>query len=180
MKIAFALIPLAVMAINADAFAQAKIWRCGNSYTNDEAVAKTQGCKLVDGGNVTVVTGTKVNGAAGSSGAAPAGKGGGVTMAVAPPSSVPPGGPRVETSEQKARDSDARLILESELKKSETRLGELQKEFNNGEPEMLGPEHRNRQKYLDRIAVLKASMERTEKDIAGLKRELARGNVVVR
>jgi hypothetical protein len=180
MKIAFALIPLAVMAINADALAQAKICRCGNSYTNDEAVAKTQGCKLVEGGNVTVVTGTKVNGAAGSSGAAPAGKSGnGVTMAVAPPSAAG-GPPRVESSEQKARDSDARLILEAELKKSETRLGELQKEFNNGEPEMLGPEHRNRQKYLDRIAELKASMERTEKDIAGLKRELARGNVVVR
>jgi hypothetical protein len=40
----------------------------------------------------------------------------------------------------------------------------------------LGPEHRNYQKYLDRVAELKAGIERTEKDIAGLKRELARSS----
>jgi hypothetical protein len=181
MKIAFALIPLAVMAINADATAQAKFWRCaGNAYTNDEAVARTQACKLVEGGNVTVVTGTRVNGAAAGTANTATGNGG-TRVATAPPSAAAGGsGARVESNEQKARDSDARLILEAELRKSETRLAELQKEFNNGEPEMLGPEHRNRQKYLDRIAELKASMERTEKDIAGLKRELARGAVVVR
>jgi hypothetical protein len=39
---------------------------------------------------------------------------------------------------------------------------------------MLGPEHRNHQKYLDRVAELKAALERNEKDIAGLKRELGR------
>jgi hypothetical protein len=41
---------------------------------------------------------------------------------------------------------------------------------------MLGPEHRNHQKYLDRIADLKAAIERNEKDIAGLKRELGRSS----
>jgi hypothetical protein len=171
MKFAFALIPLAVLAVNVDAFAQGKIWRCGNSYTNDEALAKTQGCKLVEGGNVTVVTGTKVNGAA----AATAGTSNGVKVATAPQSAASPG-QRVDAGEQKARDGEARAILEAELKKSESRLAELQKEFNNGEPEKLGPEHRNYQKYLDRVAELKASVERTEKDIAGLKRELARSS----
>jgi hypothetical protein len=80
----------------------------------------------------------------------------------------------VDAGEQKARDSDARAILESELKKAETRHAELLKEFNNGEPDKLGPETRNHQKYLDRVAELKASIERNEKDIAGLKRELGR------
>jgi hypothetical protein len=173
MKFAFALIPLAVLAINADAFAQGRIWRCGNAYSNDEVQAKAQGCKLVEGGNVTIVQGTKVNGA----GSANAGSG--VKVANAPVS-APQNMPRVEPNEQKARDSDARAILESELKKSETRMADLQKEFNNGEPEKLGPEHRNHQKYLDRVAELKASIERTEKDIAGLKRELARGSTAVR
>jgi hypothetical protein len=50
------------------------------------------------------------------------------------------------------------------------------KEYNSGEPEMLGPEHRNHQKYLDRIAELKLAIERNEKDIAGLKRELGRSS----
>jgi hypothetical protein len=39
---------------------------------------------------------------------------------------------------------------------------------------MLGPEHKNHQKYLDRISELKSSIARNEEDIAGIKRELAR------
>jgi hypothetical protein len=39
---------------------------------------------------------------------------------------------------------------------------------------MLGPEHRNHQKYLDRVAELKASIARNENDIAGIQRELTR------
>src|SRR6185295_16956390 len=81
---------------------------------------------------------------------------------------------RVDADDQRARDADARAILEAELKKAETRQAELVKEYNNGEPEKLGPEHRNEQKYLDRIAELKASIARNENDIAGIKRELGR------
>ena len=81
---------------------------------------------------------------------------------------------RVDADDQRARDADARAILEAELKKAEARQAELLKEYNNGEPEKLGPEHRNHQKYLDRVAELKASIARNESDIAGLKRELGR------
>jgi hypothetical protein len=155
------LIPLAAMMVVANAEAQTRIWRCGNSYTNNEAEAKAKGCRIVEGGNVTVVEGTRVNGGSASSGSS-----GGVKVASAPP--------RVESSEQKARDAEARTILEAELKKAEARHAELLKEYNNGEPEKQGPEHRNYQKYLDRVADLKASIARNESDIAGLKRELQR------
>lgn len=165
MKFAYALIPLAVFAFAADAQAQGRIWRCGNSnYTNDEAQAKANNCKLVEGGNVTVVQGTKVNGA-----------GKDVRVATAP-QTAGSAGQKVDAVDQKARDGEARSILEAELKKAEARQGELVQEYNNGEPEMLGPEHRNHQKYLDRIADLKAAIERNEKDIAGLKRELGRSS----
>lgn len=156
MKIAHVLIPFVALAFAAGASAQTKIWRCGNSYTNDEAEAKAQKCKLVEGGNVTVVQGTKVLATGARVGTAP------VTA------------PRVDAGEQKARDSEAKAILEAELKKAEQRLADLQAEYKNGEPDKLGPETRNHQKYLDRTAELKASIERTEKDIAGLKRELGR------
>ena len=140
-----------------------RIYRCGNTYTNDAQTAAAQGCKLVEGGNVTIVEGTKVNGAA-------------AVRVAAVPSTATPAQPaaKVDTSEQKARDSDARLILEAELKKAEAKQAELVKEYNNGEPEKQGPEHRNHQKYLDRVAELKASIARNENDIAGIKRELAR------
>lgn len=66
------------------------------------------------------------------------------------------------------------MILESELKKAELRQAELGREYNNGDPEKLGPETRNNQKYLDRVAELKASIARNESDIAGIRRELGR------
>ena len=154
------LIPLAMAAIAATGHAQT-IYRCaGNVYTNDANEARAKGCKTMEGGNVTVVQGTRVNSAP-------------VKVSTAPPA-APGGGPRVDADEQRARDADARAILEAELKKAKARQAELLKEFNNGEPEKQGPEHRNYQKYLDRVAELKANIARNESDIAGIKRELGR------
>ena len=157
MKFLF-LIPLAVAALASNAYAQTRIYRCGNTYTNDAAEAQSKGCKLMEGGNVTVVEGTRVRNP------------GVVKVATASQSAAP----RIDADGQRARDGEARQILEAELKKAEARQGELVKEYNKGEPEMLGPEHRNHQKYLDRVAELKASIARNENDIAGIKRELAR------
>jgi hypothetical protein len=154
-----ALIPFALLVFATAASAQTQIWRCGNTYTNDKSEAQAKGCKLVEGGNVTVVQGTRVNSGA-------------KTVATAPQSTASP--QRVDSGEQRARDAEARSILEAELKKAETRRADLLKEYNNGEPEKMGPEHKNYQKYLDRTAELKASLERVDLDIAGLKRELAR------
>ena len=50
---------------------------------------------------------------------------------------------------------------------------ELRREFNNGEPERRGDE-RNYQRYLDRVADMRAGIARKEADIAALKRELAK------
>jgi len=156
------LIPLAIAAMAGNSHAQT-IFRCaGNVYTNDAAEARTKGCKTMEGGNITVVQGLRVRTHPAS-----------VKVATAPQFAAGPG-QRVDADEQRARDADARAILEAELKKAEVRQAELAKEYNNGEPEMLGPEHRNHQKYLDRVAELKASIARTENDIAGIKRELGR------
>lgn len=156
----YAYLALAVLAMAMTAQAQTKIYRCGNTYTNSQAEAQAKGCKPMEGGNITVVEGTRVNG------------GNGTRVATAPQTS--PSSAKIDAGEQKARDSDARAILEAELKKAEARHDELLKEYNKGEPEMLGPEHKNHQKYLDRIAELKAGIARNEEDIAGIKRELAR------
>jgi predicted lipid-binding transport protein (Tim44 family) len=161
-------VPLATLLLALPAFAQTPIYRCaGNVYTNNQPEALAKNCKLVEGGNVTVVQGTTVNG---GKPAAPA------TRVATAPQAVSPNGSRIDAGEQKARDGEAREILEAELKKAEARLADLQKEFNGGEPEKLGPEHRNNQKYLDRVAELKANIERAERDVAGLKRELGRGS----
>ena len=152
------LLPLAAILLVANsANAQDRIYRCGNEYTNNVAEAQARNCKLIEGGNVTVVQGPRVP--------APAA----VKLASATQT-----GQRVDAGEQRARDSDARTILESELKKAQARQAEMLKEYNNGEPEKRGDEGRNYQKYLDRVAELKSGIARNDSDIAGIKRELDR------
>ena len=143
----------------------ADVFRCvgadgsGTEYINNAKDAQARGCKTMQGGSVTVVQATPVP------------KSPPVRLALASPTatSSTSGG-----AEQKARDSDSRSILESELRKAEAKLAEQQKEFNNGEPEKQGIESRNYQRYLDRVAELKDSMARNVSDIAGLKREISR------
>ncbi|HSO44341.1 MAG TPA: hypothetical protein VLQ47_02355, partial [Rhodoferax sp.] len=142
----------------ASAQAQDRIYRCGNAYTNTVTQEQAKNCKLIDGGNITVVQGTR-----------PAKASSAVNSASSASS-----GPRTNAAEQKSRDSDARLILQSELKKAEERQEELLKEYNNGEPEKRGDEARNRQRYLDRVVELKAQLARNESDMAGIRRELER------
>ena len=144
---------------------QAQIYRCNGAgggapeYINNAKDAQSRACKLLEGGNVTVVQGQPVPKAP-------------VRVAAASPSGSATrtdGGP-----EQKARDSDSRSILESELKKAEAKLAEQQKEYNNGEPDKQGIEGRNYQRYLDRVGELKDGITRNQSDIAGLKREISR------
>ena len=158
MKFGFPILT-AALVFAVPAWAQDRIYRCGNEYTNTVTEAQAKNCKLVSGGNVTVVQSTRPN---------PNSR---VKVASAYPGQL---GQRVDAIEQRSKDSDARLILESELKRAEARQLELQREYNNGEPEKLGPETRNNQKYLDRVIELKASMARNESDIAGIRRELGR------
>lgn len=145
--------------------ASAQIYRCNGAaggapeYINNAKDAQARGCKAMEGGNVTVVQGTPVQKA---------------PVRVA---SVGPAGGATRTdggAEQKARDSDSRSILESELKKAEAKLAEQQKDYNNGEPEKQGIEGRNYQRYLDRVAELRDGISRNQSDIAGLKREISR------
>ncbi|MDO9437743.1 hypothetical protein [Hydrogenophaga sp.] len=142
------------------AYAQARIYRCGNEYTNDPVVAKTKGCNVMEGGNITIVEGTKPAPTARSAPVAAARSGS--------------GNDRVDPAAQRARDSDARAILEAEMRKAEERLAQARKEYANGEPEKQGIESRNYQRYLDRVAELKAAVARAESDVAGLQRELGR------
>jgi hypothetical protein len=149
------------------ALSQERVWRCGNEYTNNATIAQQKGCKVLEGGNVTVVQGTRPSGASGA--------GSSSSASPAPSASrSPAGSPRVEGVDQRARDGEARTVLETELRKAEARQAELQREYNNGQPEKQGSEGRNYQKYLDRVAEMKAELARNESDIAGIRRELGR------
>jgi hypothetical protein len=155
MKTTLLLIP-ALAAFMTSAWGGDRIYRCGNEYTNTVSDEQAKNCKLLSGGNVTIVQAQKPLASGLRSGIA------GAT------------GSRSESAEQRAKSTDARLILEAELKKAEAQQAELLKEYNNGEPEKLGPEAHNYQKYLDRVAELKSGIARNEDDIASIRRELSR------
>lgn len=136
------------------------MYRCpGNDYNNTISAkeAKDRGCRTIESAPVSIIQGARPR-----TGAAPASASASGSLTA-----------RIDPAAQRARDSDARRILESELKTEEDRLAALQKEFNNGEPERMGGE-KNYQKYLDRVAEMKAAIARKEGDIGAIRRELAK------
>jgi hypothetical protein len=168
-----ALLVLAGLALPLAAQAQSKTtYRCPSvnnitHFTDDKIEADRLRCTPLAGGNVTVIQSTKVFSSPGAAPGASAGNTAAVRVAAAPQA-----GSRIDGAEQRTRDSDSKGILETELKKAEAKQAELVKEYNNGEPAKLGPETVNNQKYLDRVAELKANIARNESDIASIRREL--------
>ncbi|TDM06904.1 MAG: hypothetical protein C4K60_16830 [Ideonella sp. MAG2] len=133
----------------------------GNIFTNTISAkeAESKGCKPREVQQPTSVPAPKPRPAS--------------TGTAAPSSAPRPAESRIDTSEQKARDTDARRILEAELRKEEEKLEALRREYNNGEPERRG-EERNSQKYADRVAEMKAAIQRKEADLAAIRREMGK------
>ena len=118
--------------------------------------ARERGCRSIEGAPITVVQSPRPRAPASAASA-----------------TVRPGEAKVDPTAQRQRDSDARRVLEAELRREEDHLAALKREYNNGEPERLGSE-RNYQNYLDRVAEMRATILRTESDIVALRRELAK------
>ncbi len=151
------------LAAVAPAAAQGEIYRC-EGETGVPLYQNTPGknCKKLDLAPLTAIPAPKLP--------APATKTGGSSNGVAAPKS-PGDFPKVDTSAQNQRDSDRRKILDDEVKKEESRLADLKKEFNNGEPERRGDE-RNYEKYQSRVQKLREDIARTEGNIGSLRREI--------
>lgn len=152
----------ACVLMAAPASAQSPVYRCGNEYTNRPAGRKN--CTPVTGGNVTVVEG-----------GTPPVRGG--VRAVPRAASVRPAtasNDTISASVQQRRDNDRKTILERELQRAQSHQTELEAEYKNGEPDKIGGEAHNYQKYLDRVAQMKAALERNQSDITGIQRELDR------
>jgi hypothetical protein len=142
----------------ASAAAQAqdrRVYRCpGNLYTDQISIkeAAERGCKTLEGAPVTVIQTRRPEAPkSAASGAA----------------SRPAGETRIDPAEQRSRDSDARRILESELRKEEERLAQLQKDGG-------ALDERGQPRSADRLAELKAAIARKEADVAAIKREITK------
>ncbi|MEZ5703569.1 MAG: hypothetical protein R3E42_18845 [Burkholderiaceae bacterium] len=116
----------------------------------------------MEGGNITIIQGTRPTAEVPRSSARSSSSG------------VRSSGSRIDSADQRARDSDARAILQAELEKARERLDQATKAYADGAPEKQGIEGRNYQRYLDRVAELKAAKERAESDVSSISRELER------
>ena len=130
------------------ALAQQPVFRCGQEYTN--APVDPTGCERLAGQAVTVIPGTRVQ-----VGTTPA-------ASEAQPSS--PSVAKVDSASQKQRDDMARAIVSAELDKARQRHAELQLQY------------RKAQQPTDSAAQsqIKAAIDRTQRDIDSLQRELDR------
>jgi hypothetical protein len=80
--------------------------------------------------------------------------------------------PRVDASTQRLRDGDRRRILEEELRSEEERLAHLRSDFNHGQPQPASDEAFGTGRYRDHVQRLFEDIERSEGNIASLRREL--------
>ncbi|GGC22467.1 DUF4124 domain-containing protein [Pseudoduganella buxea] len=166
MKIRRFPVPLAVLPLLfCSGLVQAQIYRCVDAAGHKEYTDRKKGshCVALDLPDPVIAAPPKREAAPRPR--APASP---ATTAATAPSAFP----RVDSAEQKARDADRRQILTDELNAEMQKLGELRREYNNGEPERRGDE-RNYAKYQERVANLKGSIARSEQNVEALKREIA-------
>jgi len=84
----------------------------------------------------------------------------------------PAGFPKVDTATQKGRDDMRRKVLADELAAEEKLLADARISYANGAPVPLGEEQANADKYRERIARLRQSVQLHERNIEALKKEL--------
>jgi hypothetical protein len=153
-------------AVLAPAHAESEVYVCmnGDGTREYKNTGETKGCKRVDMQGISMIPSPyKKPVVQTASFNRPAGAGSSA--------SSPSDFPKIDSSTQKARDTDRMQILTEEMKVEERKLAALKQDFNNGEPERRGDE-RNFAKYQDRVASMKDDVSRTEKNIEALKREI--------
>ena len=156
----------AAMALHNGAHAQGTVYKCVDEQGRVEFTdTSRKGCKALD------LPGYAPPPAPRASAPIPAVR----PMSPGPAAAVSPASfPRVDTAQQRARDDDRREILNDELRIEQKKLADLRRDFNNGEPERQGNE-RNYAKYQERVASMRDEINRSERNIEALRREI--GNI---
>jgi hypothetical protein len=150
----------AVAALHAPARAQTVVYKCVDQNGRVEFTDTSKaGCRVLDLPDY-IVPAPRTRPPVTRQGGVPA------------PAVSPANFPRVDSAQQRARDDDRREILNDELRNEEKKLAELKRDFHNGEPERQGNE-RNYAKYQERVAQMRDSIGRAEKNVDALKREIA-------
>ena len=176
----------ALLGFAATAHAQGAVYRCMDDngrpqYTNVKTDTDGKRCTLVSR-EVSVVTGGAGTngGTSGGTSAAPnaAASAPGAAPNAPRPAGSPPvanagpnGFPRVDAQTQRSRDDSRRKILEDELAAEQRSLGKAKSDLAEQEGQRLGSE-KNFQRYLDRVKPYQDTVDRHERNISALQKEL--------
>jgi len=144
-------------ACGAHAQSAGTVWKCvepdGRAhYTNIKKETDGRNCSIVTK-EVSVVPGA-------------------TSQRTAPAASSPPNFPKVDKDTQKARDDSRRRILEEELSAEEKSLADAKAKLAEQESIREGDE-KNYQRVIDRLKPFQDTVERHERNISALKRELS-------
>jgi hypothetical protein len=166
MRTAALLVATTALALAPASHAQGTVWRCAESdgrphYTNIKKDTEGKTCVVVTK-EVSVVSGS-------APGAVPA-----ATRATGPQAATatPPGFPRVDRETQRLRDDSRRKILEDELSTEEKSLVDAKAKLTEQESVRHGDE-KNYQRVLDRLKPYQEAVERHERNVTALRREIA-------
>jgi septal ring factor EnvC (AmiA/AmiB activator) len=145
----FSAVAVAAVFAAPAALAQNTVYKCTDSegrsqYTNIRDDAKGKSCVVVSESKVTTVPAQKF---------------------------APAGFPKVDPNTQKTRDDGRRKILEDELAAEQRNLNDAKLQLAAQEAIRNGDE-KNYQRVLDRLKPFQETVERHEKNIAALQREL--------
>ena len=144
-----------LLLIAGGVLAQQAVYRCGQEYTNTPADVGR--CERLAPQAVTVISGTRVQ------------SGGGVPALA--PAAQPTG--RIEASGQRQRDDMARAIVVAELDKARQRHAALLQDYQKTESRVGEVKVPGSTDDVHKVQ-LKAAVERAQRDIDSLQRELER------
>lgn len=144
------------------AWAQQAVFRCGQEYTN--APTDASRCERVAPQAITVIAGTRVQA---TSTASPA-------TSPAPQSTVSVSPLPAASAPQQQRDDMARHILHTELVQARERHANLLQDYKKIQTERHAEDAGELQKHQQRMAHLQAAIDRSQRDIDSLEREIAR------
>lgn len=142
--------------------AQQPVYRCGHEYTN--APQDASRCEPLAPQAVTVITGTRVQNQASAS--VPVRTPAAAAQAMQQSSSASP--------VQKQRDEMARHVLAAELEQTRQRHLRLQEEYQQAASARAPDVPQKYQQHQQQLARLKAAVDRSQRDIESLQRELLR------
>jgi hypothetical protein len=159
------LLPAAIaLALAPVAFAQGTVWRCADPdghahYTNIKKETEGKTCQVVTK-EVSVVPAPQLGGAQTAA------------RSSAAQTATPPNFPRVDRETQRSRDDGRRRILEDELATEEKSLVDAKTQLSEQESQRFGDE-KNYQRVLDRLKPYQDAVERHERNVSALRREIA-------